>query len=81
MLVAEIYRVEGLIMGVNYGSNRVRYPAPVPAGSSIRAGAELLSLQHGPTGCQTTLGVTIERDGASKPVCVAEVVSLLVSKS
>ncbi|WP_308207790.1 MaoC family dehydratase [Actinomadura madurae] len=50
MLLAQIYRVEGLRMGVNYGANKVRFPAPVPVGSRVRAGAELLSLERGPAG-------------------------------
>ncbi|TDC64870.1 MaoC family dehydratase [Actinomadura sp. GC306] len=78
MLAAEIYRVEGLSMGVNYGSDKVRFPAPVPVGSRVRAGAELLSLERGPAGARAKVRVTIEREGGDKPVCVAEVLSLLV---
>ena len=78
MLSKEIYRVEGLTMGVNYGANKVRFPAPVPVGSRIRAGAELLSLERGPSGARATLRVTIEREGGDRPVCVAEILSLLV---
>jgi acyl dehydratase len=77
-LVWEIYAVEGLKMGVNYGSNKVRFPSPVPVGSRIRAGAELVSLDRGPNGAQATVRVTVEREGGDKPVCVAETVSVLV---
>ena len=78
MLVWQIYTVEGLAMGVNYGSDKVRFPAPVPVGSRVRAGAELLELTRDPRGAQATVRVTIEREGADKPACVAETVSVLV---
>lgn len=57
---------------VNYGLNKVRFPAPVPAGSRVRAAIVLAALEdeHGST--QLTLDVTVEREGGTKPVCVAE---------
>jgi acyl dehydratase len=76
-LVSQIYRVEGVRMGVNYGTNKVRFPAPVPVGSKIRAGAKLDSVTDVPGGVQVHLTVTIETEGGSKPVCVAETVSRL----
>ena len=76
-LVSQIYRVEGVRMGVNYGTNKVRFPAPVPVGSTIRAGAELRSVTDVPGGVQVELTVTIETEGGTKPVCVAETVSRL----
>ncbi|HEX7537273.1 MAG TPA: MaoC family dehydratase [Dermatophilaceae bacterium] len=78
-LVWQIYTVEGLRMGVNYGSNKVRFPAPVPVGSRVRAGAELLELTRGPQGAQATVRVTIELEGSDKPACVAETVAVLVA--
>ena len=78
-LVSQIYAVDGLRMGVNYGSNKVRFPSPVPVGSRIRAGAELVGLDRGPNGAQATVRVTVELEGGNKPACVAEVVSVLVS--
>ncbi|MBA0124992.1 MaoC family dehydratase [Haloechinothrix sp. YIM 98757] len=78
MLSQEIYRVEGLSMGVNYGSNKVRFPAAVPVGSRVRAGAELVDVAAGQNGAQATVRVTVELEGSDKPACVAEVVSLLV---
>jgi acyl dehydratase len=77
-LVWQIYKVEGLSMGVNYGSNKVRFPSPVPVGSRVRAGAELMELNRGPNGARATVRVTIEREGGDKPVCVAETLSVLV---
>ena len=77
-LVWQIYAVENLSMGINYGSNKVRFPSPVPVGSRVRAGAELLSLERGPNGAQATVKVTVEREGGDKPACVAETVAVLV---
>ncbi len=77
-LAWQVYRVEGLTMSVNYGCNKVRFPSPVPSGSRIRAGVELLSLTPGPKGVSSVSRVTIEREGADKPVCVAETVSVMV---
>ena len=77
-LVWQVYSVVGLKMGVNYGSNKVRFPSPVPVGSRLRAGVELVSLERGPGGAQATTRVTIEREGGEKPACVAEILSVLV---
>ncbi|HSE71427.1 MAG TPA: MaoC family dehydratase [Nocardioidaceae bacterium] len=77
-MVWQVYTVEGLRMGVNYGSNKVRFPAPVPVGSRLRAGVELLELDRGPKGAQAVARVTVERDGGDKPVCIAETISVLV---
>jgi acyl dehydratase len=78
MLLEEIYEVRGLSMLVNYGLNKVRFPSPVPVGSRIRGGAQLVSLDRQDTYAQAVVRVTVERDGAPKPVCVAEAVSRLV---
>ena len=59
-------------MGVNYGFNRVRFTAPVPVGSRLRARFKLLAYEPIDGGAQLTIQVTIEREGADKPVCVAE---------
>jgi acyl dehydratase len=65
-------------MGINYGLNRVRFPAPVPAGSRIRARSTLQSLDDVPHGAQVVWNVTVEIEGGSKPAMVAEwVVRLL----
>ena len=63
-------------MGINYGLNKVRFPAPVPVGSRLRARMTLLACEPLPDrGVQATWQVTVERDGGDKPVCVAESVS------
>ncbi|GII77624.1 MaoC family dehydratase [Sphaerisporangium rufum] len=75
----ELYRVEGVTMGVNYGLNKVRFPAPVPVGAEVRAGAEILSVRGTPAGTHCALKVTIEVADQAKPACVAESLSLLVT--
>ncbi len=62
-------------MGVNYGLNRVRFPAPVPSGSRLRAHMKLLGYEPIDGGAQLVMEVTMEREGSDKPVCVAESVS------
>ncbi|OGQ55817.1 MAG: dehydratase [Deltaproteobacteria bacterium RIFCSPLOWO2_02_FULL_53_8] len=62
-------------MGVNYGLNKVRFPAPVPVGSRLRGRMTLLSVEDIPGGAQVTWQVTMEREGSDKPVCVAESIS------
>ncbi|MGW2560216.1 MaoC family dehydratase [Streptomyces sp. NPDC001514] len=74
-LVPQIMRVEGMKMGINYGTNKVRFPAPVPVGSRLRATAALKSVEEAGGGVQVTAVVTVEREGGDKPVCVAESVS------
>ncbi len=78
LLSKEIYRVDGLRMGINYGTDKVRFPAPLPVGSSVRAGAELVSVRQTAQGFQAVVKTTIEAQGMEKPVCVAETVVLLV---
>jgi acyl dehydratase len=64
---------------VNYGVDRVRFPAPLPAGSRIRATFEVLAVEDAPGGLRATLAATIEREGGEKPVCVAQLVLLLIA--
>ncbi|MFF6778240.1 MaoC family dehydratase [Streptomyces sp. NPDC012637] len=74
-LVPQIMRVEGMKMGLNYGTNKVRFPAPAPVGSRLRATAVLTEVTEAGGGVQVTATVTVEREGGDKPVCVAESVS------
>jgi acyl dehydratase len=74
-LTAGMLRIEGARMGVNYGLNRVRFPAPVPSGSRVRALVELVEVTEISGGAQVVATVTVEREGGDKPVCVAETVS------
>ena len=75
VLAQGVTSVNGVRMGVNYGLNKVRFPAPVPAGSRVRARFELLSVEDIEGGAQLVSRVTVEREGGEKPVCVAEAVS------
>lgn len=74
VFLPQIFGVEGIAMGVNYGTNKVRFPSPVPVGSKLRAGVKLLSVEDVAGGVQVTLETTFEVEGAKKPSCVAEVV-------
>ena len=74
VLLAGVLRVEGVTMGVNYGTNKVRFTAPVPVGSDIRAGATLASIDEVTGGVQVVLDVVVEVRDAPKPSCVAQVV-------
>lgn len=66
------FKVNDSHMGVNYGLNRVRFTAPVPVGSRLRARFKLLAYEAIEGGAQLTVEATIEREGSPKPVCVAE---------
>ncbi|MFP5375167.1 MAG: MaoC family dehydratase [Acidimicrobiia bacterium] len=70
----EVVTVEGAAVVLNYGSDRVRYPAPVPVGSRLRALVELASAAGIPGGVQATFRLTFEVDGQRKPGCVADIV-------
>ncbi len=73
-LVSQVVRVTGVRLGVNYGLNRVRFPAPLPTGSRVRAGVRLASVDPIPDGAHIVNEVTIECDGSDKPCCVAETI-------
>lgn len=79
LLVPQVYRVEGVTMAVNYGANKLRFPAPVPVDSKVRAGIELVSVAAGAAGHLVTCRVTVEREGGDKPVCVVESLTLVVA--
>ena len=70
----EVVPRQGGSMSINYGLNRVRFPAPVPVGSRVRATFEVVGIDEQDWGGQATMQATIERDGGDKPVCVAEIV-------
>ena len=72
---ASAFEVRDTRMGVNYGLNRVRFPAPVPSGSRLRGRFKLLSYEPIEGGAQLVVEVTMEREGSPKPVCVAESVA------
>src|SRR6476659_10813506 len=75
MLGTQVFRLETPCAKLNYGVNKVRFPAPVPVGSRIRAHFELLEVSEVEGGVQVVTKGTVEREGEEKPVCVAEMVS------
>ena len=72
MLMSRIFALEGFAFAVNYGLNKVRFPAPLPVGAKVRMHARLSGLEEIPGGAQMTVTATFEREGGEKPVCVAE---------
>ena len=74
LLLSDVIQVEGISMAVNYGLNKLRFPAPVPVGSKLRAGAVLANVEDVAGGVQATMSLTFEVEGAAKPSCVAEIV-------
>ena len=73
-LFADVLTITELGMGVNYGLNKARFPAPVPVGSRVRLSASVDTAEEIKGGVQIVATITIERDNADKPVCVAEAV-------
>jgi acyl dehydratase len=78
VLVSQVIDYSGWATKVNYGSDKVRFPAPVPVGSRIRAGVELLAVREIPAGIQVTNRVTIEIEGSERPAVVADTITLLI---
>jgi acyl dehydratase len=72
MFNEQIFGLEGFAFALNYGLNKVRFPAPLPVGSRVRMHARLAALEDVPGGVQMTVAATFEREGGDKPVCVAE---------
>lgn len=71
-LIGELLRVDGISTAVNYGLDRLRFPAPLPVGSRFRTGAELAEATEIPGGVHVKLVATVEVEGAAKPSLVAE---------
>jgi acyl dehydratase len=71
-MAASAIEVRETRMGVNYGLNKVRFPAPVPSGSRLRGRFKLVAYEPLDGGAQLTMLVTMEREGSDKPVCIAE---------
>ena len=75
LFLPQIMRVENTSMGVNYGCERVRFPAPVPVGSRLRGGGEVLSAEEVKGGVQVVVRLTIEIEGSDRPACVIDTIS------
>jgi acyl dehydratase len=71
----EIMRVDGVSMGVNYGTNKVRFPQPVTVGSRLRASATITEAEEIKGGVQVVVTIAVEIEGQAKPACVVESVS------
>ncbi|AFT99980.1 MaoC family dehydratase [Nocardia brasiliensis] len=69
---AQLFRLTDARLRINYGLNKVRFPAPVPAGSRIRGRTGIVAVDEVPGGLQVVLATTVECEGADKPACVAE---------
>ena len=76
LFLAEVVRIEKLTAALNYGLNKVRFPAPVPVGGRLRGALTLRSAEERPAGIEATFDLVYELDGATRPACVAEVVGL-----
>ncbi|GAA1022242.1 MaoC family dehydratase [Acrocarpospora pleiomorpha] len=76
---SQIYRLDFGAARLNYGSNKVRYPTPVRSGSVLRATATLIDVRPAPQGTFVTARYTITADGAPKPACVAETITLVIA--
>lgn len=71
-LLHNTFEVQEVAMGINYGLNRVRFPAPTPVGSRVRVHAKLASAERVGGGVQAVIDSTVEAEGVDKPVCVAQ---------
>lgn len=73
-LSAGLFKFDGFKMGVNYGYEKIRFPAPVPVNSELRARVRVLSCEDIKNGIQSIFEFTVERKGTDKPACVAEMI-------
>jgi acyl dehydratase len=78
IFMTEIFRVQNLTMGINYGLDRLRFPAPVPVGSKIRASATLTDVKQTHLGSLAHIRIKVEIEGQSKAACIADTLSLFV---
>ncbi|MFF3573626.1 MaoC family dehydratase [Nocardia jiangxiensis] len=76
VIIADVLEIRELTAALNYGLNKVRFPAPVPVGSKIRAVVTLNAAQQKTSGVEAVFGLTYEIDGGTRPACVADVVVL-----
>ncbi len=71
----DMWKLDGVAFGINYGLNKVRFPAPLPVGNRVRMRCDLVAVDDVPGGVQITTRLTFESEGVEKPVCVAESLS------
>jgi acyl dehydratase len=75
LFLPQIMQVENVSMGVNYGCEKVRFPAPVPVGSLVRGSGEIISAQEVKGAVQVVVRMTIEIQGSDRPACVVDTIS------
>lgn len=75
-VISAVLQIRELTAALNYGLNRVRFPAPVPVGSQVRATVSVMSARQKTSGVESVFSVTYEVDGQQRPACVAEVIVL-----
>ena len=75
LFLPQVVDVQGVSLGVNRGTGKIRFPSPVPVGSRLRAGVELAEVVDVKGGIDTMMVITVEREGSEKPVCVVESLS------
>ena len=75
LFLPQIVDVQGISMGVNYGCDKVRFPAPVPVNSRVRGAGELILAEDVKGGVQATIRVTVEIEGSDRPACVIDTIS------
>jgi acyl dehydratase len=73
-LYGQLLEIDGIGMAINYGLNKLRFPAPVPVGARIRLAGKVVSVEDVPGGVQATLDFTVEVENGAKPACVAQAV-------
>jgi len=82
LFLPQLLEVRGISMGVNYGADKVRFPAPVPVGSRIRGSGQLVKAESAKGGAvQAKVRVTVEIEGKDRPGCVADTISLFYPAS
>lgn len=75
LFLPDLLEVQNVSMGVNYGCDRVRFPAPVPVGSRLRGAGEIISAEAVKGGVQAVVRVTVEVEGSDRPACVVDTIS------
>lgn len=75
LFLPQLMTVENTSMGVNYGCEKVRFPAPVPVGSRLRGSGEVISAEEVKGGVQVVVRVTVEIEGSDRPACVVDTIS------
>ena len=79
LFLPQVVEVQNISAGLNRGAGKIRFPGPVPVGSRLRGGVELVAVDDVAGGIDTTMVITVEREGADKPVCVVESLSRYLS--